>query len=214
MGKRIKDALILFAITLVAGIGLGAAYAVTKEPIAQAEYNKTQAAYMEVFEDADHFEQLEDFDSAEATEAAIDELEEQGLSDSTITPEDCTVDDCQVAYDASGEEVGYVITVTSSAGYGGDITLSVGIQDDDTVNGYSITTINETAGLGMNAKEEGFSSQFDDKQVDFFTVTKSGSTSDEQIDAISGATITSKAVTSAVDVAIAYDETLDEGGEE
>jgi len=90
----------------------------------------------------------------------------------------------------------------------------VGIQDDDTVNGYSITTINETAGLGMNAKEEGFSSQFDDKQVDFFTVTKSGSTSDEQIDAISGATITSKAVTSAVDVAIAYDETLDEGGEE
>jgi electron transport complex protein RnfG len=75
---------------------------------------------------------------------------------------------------------------------------------DGTVNGYSITTINDTAGLGMKAKEEAFSSQYANKQVEKFTVTKTGATSEDEIDAISGATISSNAVTNAVNASLAY----------
>ena len=42
------------------------------------------------------------------------------------------------------------------AGYGGDVTFSMGVTNDGTLNGYSITDISETAGLGMKAKEDGF----------------------------------------------------------
>ncbi len=133
------------------------------------------------------FEDMDGFDSAKATEAAA----AAGYADDTI-------ENCVVAVDASGAELGYVISVTDPNSYGGDVTLSIGVTDDGTLNGYSITTINDTAGLGMKAKEDSFSSQFAGKQVESFEVTKTGATSDDQIDAISGATITSRAVTSAV----------------
>ena len=192
-GKIIKDALILFLITVIAGLGLGAVYGITKVPIEKANYNIQQNAYRTVFPDAASFEDMDGFDSAKATEA--------GYADDTI-------ENCVVAVDASGAELGYVISVTDPNSYGGDVTLSIGVTDDGTLNGYSITTINDTAGLGMKAKEDSFSSQFAGKQVESFEVTKTGATSDNQIDAISGATITSSAVTSAVNAGLAYYRTL------
>ena len=57
----IKDALILFVITLVAGFGLGAVYGITKEPIAKANYNAQQEAYKTVFPDAAQFTDLDGF---------------------------------------------------------------------------------------------------------------------------------------------------------
>ena len=194
-GKIIKDALILFLITVIAGLGLGAVYGITKVPIEKANYNIQQNAYRTVFPDAASFEDMDGFDSAKATEAAA------GYADDTI-------ENCVVAVDASGAELGYVISVTDPNSYGGDVTLSIGVTDDGTLNGYSITTINDTAGLGMKAKEDSFSSQFAGKQVESFEVTKTGATSDNQIDAISGATITSSAVTSAVNAGLAYYRTL------
>ena len=62
--------------------------------------------------------------------------------------------------------MGYVITVTSHEGYGGDIKLSVGILSDGTVKGIETLTITETAGLGMKAAEPEFKDQFKDKQVE------------------------------------------------
>ena len=188
-GKIIKDALILFLITVIAGLGLGAVYGITKAPIEKANYNIQQNAYRTVFPDADAFNDMDGFDSEKATEAAA----AAGYADDTI-------ENCVVAVDASGAELGYVISVTDPNSYGGDVTLSIGVTDDGTLNGYSITTINDTAGLGMKAKEDSFSSQF--------AVTKTGATSDNQIDAISGATITSSAVTSAVNAGLAYYRTL------
>jgi Na+-translocating ferredoxin:NAD+ oxidoreductase subunit G len=81
------------------------------------------------------------------------------------------------------------ITATSQA----SITFSVGIQNDGTVNGYSITNIAETPGLGMKAQEEAFYSQFEGKNVDSFTVVKAAPSSDSEIESISGATITFQA---------------------
>ena len=190
----IKDALILFLITLIAGVALGGVYAITKGPIEKAEYNKQQNAYREVMQDAEEFIDYSGFDA----EAAQKVLADAGLAD------DNTIEGVVQAVDENGALAGYVISVTNSAGYGGNITFSMGYKTDGTITGYSLTTINETAGLGMKAKEDPFKSQFADKKVDSFEVTKNTAASDNQIEAISGATITSRAVTGGMNAAIAY----------
>ena len=96
---------------------------------------------------------------------------------------------------ASGDTIGYVFK-TSAKGYGGDIDLMVGIDTSGKVTGVSILSISETAGLGMNAKNESFINQYIGKSGTI-GVSKNGA-SDTEIQALTGATITSKAVTSAV----------------
>lgn len=192
MKQIVKDAIILTIITLVSGCLLGLVYEITKEPIAVAQYNTQQKAYKTVFETADSFEDQEGF-----------EVTEDG---------GVTVENAVVAKDTSGNALGYVVTVTSHEGYGGDITFSVGITNEGVVNGYSITSISETAGLGMKAKEEAFSSQFNDKSAESLEVVKGTATGDDQIEAISGATITSRAVTNGVNAALSYFRTIAEGG--
>ncbi len=197
MNKLVKDALVLTAITVISGVCLGAVYEITKEPIAKAQEAATQEAYKTVFSDASSFEDLEGFDSAAATALVA----EAGYSDDEIIS-------CVVAKSDAGEDLGYVITVTSHAGYGGDITFSMGVTSDGTLNGYSITDISETAGLGMKAKEDDFMSQFSNIPAQILEVTKSTKTADTEIEAISGATITSKAVTYGVDAGLTYYNSL------
>ena len=190
--KIVHDALILTAFTLVLGTVLGLVYEITKEPIAAANLAAAQAAYQEVFEDADSFSALEGFDKDAATAAVV----ANGYEDS--------IDDIQEAKDASGNVIGYVVTVTAKDASQDNITFSVGIQNDGTVNGYSITSIAETPGLGMKAEEEEFYGQFEGKQVESFEVVKSAPSADNQIEAISGATITSKAIANGVNAALSY----------
>ena len=113
----------------------------------------------------------------------------------------------------NGKELGYVFSVTNPEGYGGDVSLSVGVRDDGTVNGYETLSISETAGLGMKAKEPEFKSNFKNKKADKFEVVKDGSgkNDDSKVDAISGATNTSRAVTSAVNSCVAYSKSLKGG---
>ena len=106
--------------------------------------------------------------------------------------------------DASGSPMGYVVTATSGDGYGGNITVSIGITTQGEVKGIEFLTIGETAGLGMNADTPEWKGQFADKTVESFTVTKSGASADNEIDAIGGATITSNAVTGAVNSALYF----------
>ena len=115
------------------------------------------------------------------------------------------------ALDKDGTRMGYVLTVTSHEGYGGDITFTMGIGNDGTLNGISILNISETAGLGMRA-EEILKPQFAGKNVSAFAYTKNGAASDNQIDAISGATITTSAVTTAVNGGLYYFQTWLGGG--
>ena len=109
----------------------------------------------------------------------------------------------EVAKDDQGNELGYAFTVTTSEGYGGDIQFAMGVQDDGTLNGISILSISETAGLGMRATTDDFKNQFKDKNVEKFTYTKTGATSDDEIDALSGATITTNAMTNGVNAGLA-----------
>ncbi|MCR4567548.1 MAG: RnfABCDGE type electron transport complex subunit G [Pseudobutyrivibrio sp.] len=200
MNKLVKDALVLTCITVIAGFALGLVYEITKAPIAKAEEAALQNAYQTVFANADSFKDLDGFNS----EAATDLVVKAGYSDDTI-------DNCVQALDASGNLLGYVITVTSKAGYGGNITFSVGITNEGVINGYSITNISETAGLGMKARDTGkgtFSEQFVNRQAETFTVTKTGASNSSEIDAISAATITSKAMTNGVNAGVTYFNSL------
>lgn len=189
MNKIMKNTLILTAITLTAGVLLSFVYEITKEPIAKQEALSKAKAYAEVFPDADNFEVEEDISSAVAY------LEEQGFGAYEMN-------EIAKAYDASGNAVGYVYNVTSPEGYGGDIQFTVGITNDKTILGISFLSISETAGLGMNADTEEWKSQFKGIQADSIVYTKSGKSADNEIDAISSATRTTKAVTNAVNAAL------------
>ena len=186
----IKNAMILFVITLVAGVLLGFVYQVTKEPIAYQEELAQIKANQAVFPEASDFEDVE-----------ID----QDLKAKVLDYEDFSkIDILSVkrAVDESGTGLGYVIQI-SSGGYGDKIVFTVGITNDETVNGISLISINETPGLGMNA-EKVIVPQFSGKPSTVFSVVKNDSSNDSEITAISGATITSKAITYGVNAAIAY----------
>ena len=189
MKNIIKDACILFAITLVAGILLGLVYNVTKDPIAQQNEKAKQKAYQEVIADADKFEALDgSYASDKVAETAKDDVSEV------------------VAGIKNGKIIGFVVTVVAHDGYGGDIKFSVGLSTDGTYLGTSILTISETAGLGMRAKQDpSFLAQFNGTKTSEYKVVTdgTGSSSDSSIDAIGGSTVTSKAITKGVNAALA-----------
>lgn len=191
MNKIIKNTIILTVITLVSGVALGAVYQVTKAPIAKVQEAAKQEAYRQVFADADSFNTL----SVNQKEAA-DAVAAAGADDGAVIDE-------AVEAKKGDETIGYVITATDPNGYGGDIQVSVGIQNDGTVNGIALLSISETAGLGMKATEPKFYEQYSGKKTDHFYVSKDGGEG-EKIDAISGATITTRAVTGAVNASLGY----------
>ncbi len=197
--SMIKNALILFAITLVAGVLLGIVYQVTKEPIAYQEKLAQDKANQSVFASAVTFD---DVTLDESAAAAVSE-NFTGVSIQSV----------KEAKDASGNGLGYVIQVKSK-GYGDFITYTVGITNESSINGISIISIAETPGLGMNA-EKIIVPQFADRAATTFSVAKSGQVTDAntQIEAISGATITSKAVTNGVNGAVSYFENVLKGGQ-
>ena len=192
MKKILKNTAVLTLITLIAGTLLGLVYEVTKEPIALAKEKAKQQAYMAVVEEADSFEDYKDFDADKA---------EALLNDAGLTA--CDVVEAAIAKKGN-EEIGAVVTVVDHEGYGGDIKISVGILSDGTVKGIEMLEISETAGLGMKSTEPEFKDQFKDKNVEKFVYTKSDASADNEIDALSGATITTNAVTNGVNAALTY----------
>ena len=185
-----KDTVRITLITLVAGFALGLVNEITREPIAQQEAKAKAEACKAVFADADDFAAIEDLSGA------ADALESAGLTGKA---------DVNEAYEAKkgGETVGYVITVTDHEGYGGDIQFSVGVSTDDTLTGISILSIGETAGLGMKAKNADFQEQFVGlPATGNLEYTKTGE--EGKIDALSGATVTTNAMTNGTNAAIAF----------
>ena len=193
MKKIIKDTLILTAITVIAGLCLGYVYDITKDPIREAREKAKQDAYRTVFEDASSFAEGEVSHVANADEMLI-----------SLGLPAVRIDEAVEALDASGNLLGYVMTVTDSAGYGGDVTIAMGVRNDGTLNGIEFLTLSETAGLGMKADTPEFKDQFTNKKVSQFSYTKAGAKSEYEIDALSGATITTSAVTDAVNGGLLY----------
>ena len=115
--------------------------------------------------------------------------------------------DIQVVAEAEdGSVLGYLITASSTEGYNGLVQISVGITSEGNLTGLGFLSISETPGLGMKAKEPDFKDQFNGLKAQKLEVTKTDATADNQVQAISGATYTSKAVTGATNAAIYFVE--------
>ena len=183
MAKKKESTLInmllaLFVITAVSGGVLGLVYGFTKDAIAEVDLKKNQAAIQAVLP-------LEGEISYKADTLVYTE---NGAT--TTFP-------CNLAYDADGNFRGAAVK-TSEGGFGGKIDMMVGFLADGTIKGTSVLSHSETPGLGANMTGK-FKDQFVDKNPASFklTVTKDGG----DVDAITAATITSRAFSKAVNKA-------------
>ena len=182
----------LFVITAVSGGVLGLVYGFTKDAIAEVDQKKNEAAIQAVLP----------LDGEITYQAETISYTEDGV----------TMDfPCNIAYDANGNFQGVAIK-TSEGGFGGKIEMMVGFLADGTIKGTSVLSHSETPGLGANMTGK-FKDQFVDKNPETFklTVTKDGG----DVDAITAATITSRAFSKAVDKAYkAFEANFKEGGTE
>ncbi|MDR0949265.1 MAG: FMN-binding protein [Lachnospiraceae bacterium] len=181
LSEMIKNAAVLFVITLVAGVLLGFTYEITKEPILRQQEEAIYVACQEVFASADSFTEI----AYTLPDVYMDQFEQDLV----------TIGKIFVALDGEQEELGYVVEVTTSAGYQSDIVIYVGVTNDGVLNAISILSIAETPGLGMRAQEV-LVPQFHGAAQSYTL----GEPTENQmhIDAITQATITTKAITTAV----------------
>ncbi len=174
----------LFLICIVVAFLLAGTNELTKGPISEQEAKNAAEAMKNVCPEAEKFE------GAEGIETEL-----------------------YRGFDKNGELVGYAINATEK-GYGGDIEIMVGINLDGEITGVEILSINETPGLGMNATKEEFRSQFLGEIPDGGFTAKDDSTgTKKQIDALTGATISSEAVSNAVNHAVDVYNALKGGGD-
>lgn len=170
----IRTALLLFLICAVSAGILAAVNSVTAPKIAESSAAAAEKSKAEVLPEAKSFEDIT-------------------LSDGTV---------CWCGKAEDGTTAGYVFDTTASS-YGGKIELMTGINADGVVTGISILTINDTPGLGMNAKKTEWQEQFSGTDGEL-TVGNDSETGKNQINAITSATITSRAVTACVNTAREY----------
>ena len=196
-------AFVLTLITLVAGVALSGVFGMTKETIEQQEAAAKEAAFLEVIPGAEETVPWEEASGAiEALDGGI-----YGTDFGRVR-----IKEAWKGADASGETKGYAIAVTTSDGFEGNISLAVGMAPDGTLNGIAFTELKETAGMGMRAADPEFKGQFAGRKVERFELLKSGGASqDDQIDSISGASITSQAVVNAVNAALDFYNSVAEG---
>ena len=185
----IKDTLALTIITVVAGACLGFVNEITKGPIAEAEQRAKTAAYYAVYADADMFNESEDLTAYVKSGDYKKALSSAGVKDASVV-------EAFEAVDSSGNLIGYVMNAKSTKAFDGDLTISIGVTTDGKITGIEFIDIHETAGMGMNAKDKPeWRTQFYGQAAESFTVG-------ENIEGLSGATITSRAVTGAVNSAL------------
>lgn len=184
MSKTLKDILIpalsLFIICLVATFLLSYTNSFTSGRIAEVQKKNADNARRQVCSEAAEFELL-DADGGTEIYGALD---------------------------ASGNTIGYAVT-TEDKSYGGDIQVMTGFDLEGNITGVEILTINDTPGLGMNAKKDEFRNRYLGRIAGNLKVSKTAN--EEEIQAITGATRTSEAVTRCVNKAGAL---IFGGGEE
>lgn len=174
----VKNALILFMITLVAGLLLGLTSEITAEARLEQADKRISTALEAVFNKGES--------SPIALEADYDGYIAAAYS-----------------FTESNQIVGYAFQLETTEGYGDLISMMIGMSTEGKITGIDIISHTETPGLGAKADEDGFKGHFVDKKITTLTLVK-GNSDDQNIDAIGGATITSNAVVVAVNDAIDY----------
>ena len=145
---------------------------------------------------------------AELAEQTINEAKSELIVAAGYEDKDLDGTAYSVALDENGTVIGYIFT-TSANGYGGAVKLMTGVDTNGFVTGISILEINETPGLGMKARNESFLSQFKGA-AGSLTVVKDSTAAPNTVQAITSATITTKAVTNAVNKALQMFENVKE----
>ncbi|MDD5945476.1 MAG: RnfABCDGE type electron transport complex subunit G [Clostridia bacterium] len=176
MKQITKPMIILGVICIVCAGLLGIVESVTREPIRIQNEATANAGMQKVAPDAASFEavELEEGENVDGIEVAS----------------------VNKALDASGAAIGYVVEVLPS-GFGGTIDLMVGVDLDGAVTGISVLSLSESPGLGARATEDWFQDQFVG-MTSPVAVQKDGG----QVESITSATITSRAVSNGVTAAI------------
>ena len=133
--------------------------------------------------------------NADEFAAWINDLSSGAAEGTAFTREEYAGEDANIRAVYKGEN-GYVIA-TGTYGYAGDIAMLIGVSNEGRVTGLQVREMSETYGLGMNALND----------VDFlkqFLNTEGGLEVGTNVDAISGATVTSKAIVRSVNSAVAF----------
>lgn len=183
MREIIKLGLILFIITAIAASVLAVANNATSGIIAEVQEQENNKARQEVLPLAQSFVPL---DEKEFEEIVLDNDK---------------VKEIYMGNSGSGELTGYTIK-TVSKGYGGEIEIITGISIDGKVTGMKVVSHSETPGLGANATKPEFQNQFLEKLTSPSIAVVKSAPKENEIQAIAGATITSKSVSDGVNIAL------------
>ena len=186
LSQRIpKPVVALSVIALLSGLALSGVFSMTESAINEQKRAAAAAAYKTVLPEAESFESFSD-----KVEFLGGEVYGSGFGRVYIK-------DALVGKDAAGNVVGYAVSVTSAEGYDGNVTLSIGVNTEGVINGISFTELHETPGKGMLCGEPAFMDQFAGKAADKLKLG-------EDVDGITGVTITSKAVVNAVNAGLDF----------
>ena len=177
--KAVRLGTTLFAVTAITGLLLGLVEWGTRDAILATRANDKSDALQNVMPEAVIFN---NFKQAELNE---------------------TITDVQEALNDKRQRVGWCVSVASK-GYGGLVNFVVGIKADGSVRAINILSHSETPGLGAKSTEPEFYTQFDNKDKLPLKVVKGSANNPDEIAAISGATVTSNAVTNGVNEAVNY----------
>jgi electron transport complex protein RnfG len=177
--KIISLGLILFTVTAITGVILGIVHEITLEPIRQTQASLKTKALSGALPEADSFTPVV---LAEGANAVIKDVQEASKGE---------------------DNAGYCVTVTPR-GYAGPVEIVVGITNEGRLRAIRILNQSETPGLGAKSANPEFYGQYDNKEVPILKVVKTAADAPDQIQAISGATITSNGVTSGVNAALSY----------
>lgn len=229
----VVDAVILCVITVVLGAILAGVYTITKAPIAETQKSidneaceKVLTSVKKAAEDVGYELTLAEAESG-AVEQANEFLQKHEINKSAANGE--VAEETSESYSKyvevstikkiqlSGGDAGYVFIADAKKGYAGSISFVMGVCGG-AVTGVEITNQSETAGLGANCESEEFKEKFDfEKGIQYPSddsyamYYKAGTTPKDsygQIEAMSGATVTSRAITNAVKGILLYDKSL------
>ena len=175
----IKPVAVLLAICIIIPLALSLTNKITKDKIAELDEKNSRETMADLIE-ADNFTEYEFGENEFNYYTAVKD----------------------------GNIIGYIFK-TAEKGYGGDVSVMTAVNTDGTVKSVAILDVsNETPGLGQNAAKESFYSQYADKKSGI-SLVKNGAESDKnEVNAVTGATITSTAVNKAVNTALKQFESV------
>jgi len=191
MKNIISMALKLFVIVVVAAIALGAVNYVTEGPIAEQREAAATEARLTAFPEAASFEAIYDPGNDAVKDVTLESL----LGTDELPKGYAIIKTVYKALDESGNELGITAGVVTK-GFNSGLNITIGVGIDGAIHGVVVGDHSETAGLGAKAAEPEYEGQYVGKKSPLDVVKSSPGDSD--IQAIAGATITSRAVTNAV----------------